>query len=988
MSLKTLRQKYPEYNDLSDLELAEGFYKKHYSDMDETEYYGKMFPEIMAERPDEMEPIPEEATNYLEGRGISMSTTPADLSFKPTVEEIAESRGVSTNDPATFSSRWGSSMGYNQEQKTLAIKNSLSELYKQDIDVRTGPNTGVLEYYNPKTQTYALVDKPGMELADIGDVGGDLMVILPDIGATIAGTFYSGGNLPVGLTAGAVTAGIAEFVRLKIGQKYYNINEGLSNSDLIKKGTKTAVISGLAGSAGVGLGYMFKGVDNLIAGRSFHFKNSDMLSEQKFKEAMDVEKNINEVLEKNHAKEKLSFSLAKAADDPDLLSVQASFENIKRLGRVGRFREFNRAEAEALNKYFDVLKKGFGTNNNTTFKTGTLIKNVLENRQKKPIQEAIKKQEEAETVLTKSVFRLPDGNAKITGTEFRSILGDIGEEYKKAANKASKELDIAAGTKLINTDKIADALKILSEKEQRSLVEVSKVEGVFKPEVFNQLQEVGGKVLLSDVRETISVLGKLIRDKFAGKITGETVETGKLLKLQSSFLEQLNKDAGSGYVNQLENFNTLVKTNKELLDNDLMSSLTKVEVGNKLKIADEDIFLTTFKKDFGSGKAAKEAYDVISRSAEALAAYKNSIYDFYKRKVLTEGVPNVTKHRTFMNDYDKPLRQFFNEAEYKKISKIGGLKKYADDAAKSLRLLETKLFKSFEGKLINSSPQEIFKKIYGPNKIGEIDKLKNILSKNPDYYKSFQRDVLTDLNEKIMTSSDKLGMKIINPRALDNYLNGAGGERGYRAALEQIFGKEYVKNLDTLNKALQITGRKPPATGVEGMVGNFFTDIIRARLGQFTQPGRLFTAGRRIFASSANRIIANALLNPQSLKLLMQLRKLSRKSKYAAAILGKLGGSIFILPDEGDIEFPETQPESNLLNQEKDTERVAALPMRGAQNRLLSQTPPETPGVNPAFFNTATMNQGVADDTGLTSSEHAFLDDQEKMMRLRQRGYA
>ena len=150
----------------------------------------------------------------------------------------------------------------------------------------------------------------------------------------------------------------------------------------------------------------------------------------------------------------------------------------------------------------------------------------------------------------------------------------------------------------------------MSEKEQRSLVEVSKVEGIFKPKVFNQLQEVGGKVLLSDVRETISVLGKLIRDKFAGKTTGETVDTGKLLKLQSSFLEQLNKDAGSGYVNQLENFNTLVKTNKELLDNDLMSSLTRIEVGNKLKIADEDIFLTTFKGKIGSGKAAKETYDV------------------------------------------------------------------------------------------------------------------------------------------------------------------------------------------------------------------------------------------------------------------------------------------------------------------------------------------------------------------------------------------
>ena len=50
MSLKKLRQKYPQYNDISDLELAEGFYKKHYSDLDETEYYEKMFPEIAAKR--------------------------------------------------------------------------------------------------------------------------------------------------------------------------------------------------------------------------------------------------------------------------------------------------------------------------------------------------------------------------------------------------------------------------------------------------------------------------------------------------------------------------------------------------------------------------------------------------------------------------------------------------------------------------------------------------------------------------------------------------------------------------------------------------------------------------------------------------------------------------------------------------------------------------------------------------------------------------
>ena len=42
MSLKKIREKYPQYNDMSDLELAEGFYKKHYSDISESDYFEKI----------------------------------------------------------------------------------------------------------------------------------------------------------------------------------------------------------------------------------------------------------------------------------------------------------------------------------------------------------------------------------------------------------------------------------------------------------------------------------------------------------------------------------------------------------------------------------------------------------------------------------------------------------------------------------------------------------------------------------------------------------------------------------------------------------------------------------------------------------------------------------------------------------------------------------------------------------------------------------
>ena len=43
---------------------------------------------------------------------------------------------------------------------------------------------------------------------------------------------------------------------------------------------------------------------------------------------------------------------------------------------------------------------------------------------------------------------------------------------------------------------------------------------------------------------------------------------------------------------------------------------------------------------------------------------------------------------------------------------------------------------------------------------------------------------------------------------------------------------------------------------------------------------------------------------------------------------------------------------------------------------------PESPHINPEAFNPTPINQG------LTASEHAFLDEEEKVMRLKERGMA
>ena len=104
--------------------------------------------------------------------------------------------------------------------------------------------------------------------------------------------------------------------------------------------------------------------------------------------------------------------------------------------------------------------------------------------------------------------------------------------------------------------------------------------------------------------------------------------------------------------------------------------------------------------------------------------------------------------------------------------------------------------------------------------------------------------------------------------------------------------------------------------GLEGIVGNAFTDIIRAQVGQFTKAGRIFTASRRLFNTAANRMIANAIKNPKDLELLISLRKYTTFSKATAAILAKLGGSIF-LDSEEEIRTPVVEDDqvSSLLEE-------------------------------------------------------------------------
>tara|TARA_R100001082_G_C4363598_1_gene160654 strand:- start:48 stop:2810 length:2763 start_codon:yes stop_codon:yes gene_type:complete len=908
-SIAQFKQENPIYQNEPDVKLASFIYDKYYKDrgVDEDDFFKQAFPNI-AERKDtalEQTLSPEVGGIISPDDEMLNQERIQNMSYVPSVKDIAIENDIGTETGASANARFAASLGYDEKNKALAIKNTLSNLYNQDITVRTGTNTGELEFLNPKTGKFELVNKPGVDLGDFTGQGGNAMVILPDIAATISGTLLSGGMLPVGVASGAVTAGVMEYSKYILGRELYGINKDVSNEELLNRAFVATGISAGSAVLGVGAAKVIKSTANLIKGR--FLQGSDVAIskvEDDLVKADAVTKEINNALDSAKINSKLKFTLGQAANDADMLAAQESFENINKLGYMNEFRTFNQNQAQALNDYYGFLKSGFGTNTKgaSEFEAGTLIQEVIKKQNQPLVKELIQKQADAETVLEKAIIRMPDGSLKETGVAIRSSIDEAADLYKKNVADAADKLAVAANIKNVGTDVISKTVNELSQKAKNNLLKLPETKNLFNKKLLDS-----NSVNPETLRNTKSVLQSMIRDKIEGKAAGEAVEVKTLQTLVSSINKQIQKSAPKEYTDALDEFNTLVVNNKKLLNNELISKITKVD-DNRLKaFGDEDLFSLSFKKGLKSEKYANELFNVIKDSPDAMKAYRGSINNFYKNKVIKNGKINENAHKAFLKDYEAPLKLFFDKTDFNKISKLGGFQKAIDDATNLRTNTIKEIEKSFAGKLERLTPGELVDKIYKAKNIDEIRRLKKILSKDPEVYKAFQRSVLTDLNESVLKSSDRLGMKVIDAMAFDKYLYGAG-ERGYHVALKEIFGQEFVGNLDLLNRALQISARRQPPKSM-GVFGSAFSDIIRARLGQFTLMGRLFTASRRIYAKAAERVMANALLNPQSLRELIELRKLKPDTTQAIAILSKLDGSIFIKDN-----FEDAQPFTNLSN--------------------------------------------------------------------------
>jgi len=888
-SIAEIKKENPYYENVPDIKLADTLYDKYYKEsVSKEDFYLNAFPDLADQIVENQGIISPDDEMFMPEGGREL------LNFRPTVGMIAERSGVSIDDPATSKARFGASLGINQDQKALAIKNSLSKLFKQNIDVRIGSNTGELEYYNPKTKKYALVDKPGADLGDFSDLGGDAMVILPDLITTI---FTAGASKAIG--AGAVMAGAGEYARLKIGQAAYDINKfnpdgsKVTEMQLAGEAAKTAGTSLAFGFGGLGVAKGIKAINNIVKGRIAPDDLVDYVGGKN--NAEDLSRQINDKLEEAGLNSRLKYKTSQALNDPDLMAVQQKMETSPRLGFVGEMTEATTKEMNALNDYFSLLRSEFDPKgllkNQNQYDVDNLIKGVITKRNEPQIKALIKQQEATENLLNQTINELPNGTKVATGVNVRSAIDDTRRIWKDNADKALVKLDEAAGGVKIKSDILGKAIKEIDDKQLDTIFNMADP-SIGKYLRGDEILDGSATLNISTLRNTMSYLKRQIRKGEKG-LTTEDIDTGAYKYIVGKINEQIVRDAPPKFVTAFDTYNDIYAKGKQRLDNTIVADVMKTR-GGRLVYGDDAVFDLTFKTGKNSTRVADDIHDVIKDYPDAMLSYKGSINDLYKSKVIVNDKVNIRKHNEFIKNYEDKLKIFFNPKEYNEITKIGGFQKTINNIEKTREDIIKNLSKSFEGKLQNASSGELLEKIYKPNNIGQIKELKKILSKDPEIFQAFQNSVLKDLNERVTVKHGTIGMDVVSPARFKSYIYGEGGEKGYQFALKEIFGEAYMKNLKLLNDSLQITARKAPAKlAEEGVYGNIVTDFIRVKVGQFSQAGRLLTAGKRIYHKTSNQIMKNAILNPENLADLMKLKKLNPKSAEAAYILGKLNGMLY-----------------------------------------------------------------------------------------------
>lgn len=859
-------------------------------------------------------PIPSarEITVPLEGAGgipMSVPESPPDY-----VVRAAES-GVVFDEPAS-SGHFLQSLAFDRKNQVEAYRQALNKDVNREIDVRIGPASQEIEYFMPERQRYSLVKPPRAHIAEIQSLGGEGIVMGSEaLAAGITAVATKSPNLvALGAGGGAV---IGELMRLELGHRM-GINQDIPSEEFIEQAAKVGAVAAGGGIAAEKLFQFGRLIHNLMRGRLL---NEDLVATGiDMEDAIKIQNSINERLDDNQFR----FNLAQASNDEDLLNLQDFFKRSREFSK--EFGEFSEQQNTALNEFWKNINSPYRTRQTPTEVTEG-VKGVAQAELARETAPADIFVETKKAELRRSLSSLTERPPEQLGSLLRDVGDREQQQFRNWAKSRAAELNSAVGNaEFIVNANTNQAVKDISKESGNLLFDSLRRtragligEAPEEPgeeateELIQEFQDALPKIWNPDAKFTfqeawltVSALKELER-KSAKGLSTDTPDVGTIKRLISALEADIDKSFGTSPASALyDEFKRSYAIQKDRLDAGAVGKLMQRRGGanGRFVLTDEEAFERLMVP--GDVQAARDLNSLVQDDSEMLDAVREGFAEIYRRRVVKDGRINLNDHDTFMRAREGQLKQFFSKGEIKLIRERKGIESALRAREKNREEVLKRINNTFEAEIANIKDIDQITRIAMDTANPErSEKLVSMLNRTPDIL----RGVKARIREKMRDATVgpmRDGERAFSATRFNDFLNGKGQELGHRTNLGNVFGQEYVDNLDTLNQALIVAGREArfPNRSNTAFWADTVKNLTRAYVGLFTRPGRFLTALDRLRGRAANKAIVKAMLNPKDLEQLMSLQGQDLRSKQARVVLGALGATaLYAGPKPGDLQF-------------------------------------------------------------------------------------
>jgi len=138
------------------------------------------------------------------------------------------------------------------------------------------------------------------------------------------------------------------------------------------------------------------------------------------------------------------------------------------------------------------------------------------------------------------------------------------------------------------------------------------------------------------------------------------------------------------------------------------------------------------------------------------------------------------------------------------------------------------------------------------------------------------------------------GIQTYDPKVMLKYVD------DHKDQLKVLFGRDYVNNVNALNKAIDTVLNEPKPRSIFSQQTPLI-GFVRAYLGVFTRPGRFVTAIDILRKNAGKDVLPKLLADPNKLAATIKLAKLTNMEKITSQEFGRIMSDVMLATNDQEV---------------------------------------------------------------------------------------